>query len=284
VQFLRLLRKPKALTRGVDDAQLKLYSELLPGGFMNYGHFDPPDVAPERLSLQDIEDAQVRYGQLLIDQIRDRERPVLDAGCGMGGLLRLLIAQGFSPTGLTPNRDQIAFLRSRYSQISLIESRFEAVPADQYAGRFGTVITSESFQYMELQGALEILWRILVPGGRWILCDYFRTGETKRRSGHREADFTAAALSRGWRIVHRRDVTANALAAVGYVHMWGVRVGLPLLRFGLGKLHRKRPALHYLFEDFFEDLSTYLRQELEVVDPEIFRREKAYLLYVLERP
>src|SRR5688572_14281368 len=93
--FIRCFKHREACGKDVDDAQLKLYAEILPGDFLNYGFYDNPSLPPEQLSLQDIQEAQIRYGQLLIDAIREPSRPVLDVGCGMGGLLNLLVAQKY---------------------------------------------------------------------------------------------------------------------------------------------------------------------------------------------
>lgn len=42
----------KKTQRVFDDAQLKLYSKLLPGGFLHYGYFDNPAIEPMEISYQ----------------------------------------------------------------------------------------------------------------------------------------------------------------------------------------------------------------------------------------
>lgn len=283
VELLKRLPKQKHGTKAADDAQLRLYSEILPGDFLNYGFFDDPDIAPEKLSLHDIQQAQLRYGRLLVAQIRDRGGAVLDAGCGMGGLLNLLVEQGFSPTALTPNSKQIKYVSSRHPTVPMIHGTFEDIPTDKFRGRFATVIMSESFQYMNLSAALGVMEKILAPGGRWILCDYFRANDRARKSGHLWADFVPALEKNNWQIVSSRDITRNALPAVGYAYMWGRRVGMPIATFVLEKLRRKRPALHYLFEEVIEQSRAYLLDQLELVNPETFARDKKYMLLTIER-
>jgi len=283
VELFKCLGKKKQIHKSADDAQLRLYAEILPGDFLNYGYFDNPDIPPERLSLHDIQQAQIRYGQLLIDQIRDRKGPVLDAGCGMGGLLNLLVEQGFSSTALTPNRTQIQYLQSKHPAVPLVQGKFESIPLEKFRHFFSTVITSESFQYMKLNESLATLRQILKPDGRWILCDYFRTCESTRKSGHRWSDFTSALHEQGWKIISERDITRNALPSVGYVYMCGRRVAVPVTAFVLGKLRRKRPALHYLLEEVIDEIQQYLLDHLNLVNPEVFLREKKYMLLVIER-
>src|SRR5437868_3878636 len=54
------------------DAELKFCADVLPGDFLNYGFYDDPSIPPEQISLQHIQQAQVRYGQLLVNEIRDK--------------------------------------------------------------------------------------------------------------------------------------------------------------------------------------------------------------------
>jgi cyclopropane fatty-acyl-phospholipid synthase-like methyltransferase len=283
VEWLKHLRKKPQAAKAVDDAQLKLYSEILPGDFLNYGYFDDPDIAPEKISLHDIQQAQIRYGQLLIDQIKNKNGTVLDAGCGMGGLLNLLVEQGFSPVALTPNRAQIKYISTRHPAVPMIQGKFEDIPVEKFRRHFDTVITSESFQYVNLAAGLATMERILAPGGRWILCDYFRTTDRARKSGHLWTDFLQALEKNNWRVVSEKDITRHALPAVGFVYMCGRRIGVPVAAFALGKLRRKRPALHYLFEEVIEKSNAYLLDQLELVNPETFAREKKYALLVIER-
>jgi SAM-dependent methyltransferase len=279
----RLACAPPADRKSKSDAELKFCADVMPGDFINYGYYANPALPPEQISLQLISQAQIAYGQLLVDQIADRTRPVLDAGCGMGGLLNLLVAQGFDAVALTPNHAQVEYIRRRHPRLSIIEGRFDPVTLESYGGRFGTVVTSESFQYMKLVPGLQTVAHVLAPGGRWVLCDYFRIAETRRRSGHHWTDFVRALADQGWRIVSERDITANALPTLRYLHMLGSRVGGAAADFAFGKLQRKRPALHYLFEDIVKDWEAYLADQVRTVDPDVFVREKKYMLMVMER-
>jgi SAM-dependent methyltransferase len=220
---------------------------------------------------------------LLIDQIKDKNKPVLDVGSGMGGLLNLLIAQGFPAMALTPNRSQASYIRSRHPGVELFEGKFEAIPFDNYRKHFGTIITSESFQYIHLLEGLSILEMMLAPGGRWILCDYFRTSTSSHRSGHQWKNFTEELSNKGWKIVSERDITTNVLPTISYAYMWGKRMAIPLVEFAVGKLKRKRPSIHYLLDDVIVEARAYLLDQLNIVNPEVFAREKKYMLLVMER-
>lgn len=282
--FIKYLRRRSKSDKGADDAQLELFSQIMPGGFLNYGYSEDPSLPPEKLSLDAIQRAQARYGERLVDLAGGATGPVLDAGCGLGGLVRLLLQRGFAPTALTPNRVQIRHMRTAFPSVPLIEGRLEQIPLDTFRGYFQTVITAESFQYMDLRSAPGIIDKILRPSGRWILCDYFRIGTALGKSGHAWSDFTNALDRQGWRIVSAQDITPNVLPTIAYVGMWGQRLAVPLANYVFAKLERKHPAVHFLFQDLLVDLHKYMLEHLELVDPAIFAREKKYMQLVIERP
>jgi SAM-dependent methyltransferase len=269
--------------KSAHDAELKFCADVLPGDFLNYGYYDDPSIPPDQISLHHIQQAQIRYGQLLVNEICDRQSAALDAGCGMGGLLNLLVAQGFNATALTPNRSQMQHIRARHPNLPFIEGKFDPATLQEYGQRFGTVITSESFQYIKLVPGLKTLQHVLAPSGRWILCDYFRIAETKRRSGHQWTDFNEALSTHGWKVVSQRDITANVLPTLRYLHMLGERVGMAAADFIVGKIRRKRPAVYHLLEGVIGDWRAYVAEQIETVSPEVFAREKKYMLMVMER-
>jgi len=298
---VKLHRGRKESKRVRDDAELALIGRILPGAFLHYGYFDDPSRQPEDISLNDIVRAQARYAQVLIAQMQDRSAPVLDVGCGMGGLLPVLKTNGFSPVALTPDRTQIQYVRNTYPDVPTLHLKFEELAAPDHAehlGRYGTVVTSESLQYLNLDKSLPLIASLLKPGGRWVACDYFRThaaqptpgsnGQAAKpgrveKSGHHWDDFHARLATGGWRVAHQADITPNVLPTLRCLYMWGSRFGLPVLQFAFGKLRRKQPAIHYLVEDALQELHAALADNLEVVNPDTFARNKKYALLVMER-
>lgn len=266
-----------------DNPQLRLYSRILPGGFLHYGYFEDPSVAAADLSLGDLERAQLRYAERVLELVTDSSAPVLDVGAGMGGLSRMLAERGFSPVALTPDRHQVRHIRSTQPGVPVIEGRFHEVDWQEHIGHFGTVVTAESFQYLVLDHAVATCRRILRPGGRWVICDYFRTGPEASGSGHVWSEFEAAAAAEGWRIERREDITAHVVPTLGFVRMLGDRFGLPIVDFLGASLRRKRPALHYVLEETLERVEQLTRERLAEVDPERFFDGRRYLLLALER-
>lgn len=283
-QLLRRLGGGSGLSRTLDDPQLKLYSELLPGGFLHYGYFDDPEVTPDLVCVRDLQRAQARYAENILEHVCDRTTPVLDAGCGMGGLIGEMLRGGLQPMALTPNHAQIEYVRSMYPGVPCFHGRFEKLPPEKYQEHFGTVIMSESFQYMKLRRTLEIITQVLRPGGRWIVCDYFRTASNAgEKSSHMWDSFAEALRGAQMKLVYERDITRHVLPTLAYVHMLGERLATPLVNFVIAKLRKKRPAIHYVLEDTIAELRAYMLAQLQIVNPAQFAREKKYMLLVIER-
>ncbi len=281
-----------------ENAQLRLYNRMLPGDFLHYGYFDDPEVPPETVSFDDLRRAQLRYAEKLIELIDLPDRPVLDAGSGMGGMLGLLRSAGCEVTGLTPDRFQIDHIRGAYPGIPVLHCRFEDLVADRFPDRFrvhfGTIIHSESLQYMQPEGVFAVLGQILGSNGQWIVADYFRRevgaekggdGQSgaRNRSGWRLGDFRARLREHGFRVVSEEDITAHVLPTLGFARLLADRIGLPALDFARDKLRAKTPGLHYVVENVADRARDAAVRSAAVLDPSAFAARKQYLIMSIRR-
>jgi len=281
-----LQRNRKQTKRVYDDAQLALFAKILPSGFLHYGFFDDPETQPQDISIADVHRAQARYAQLLLEHAHDRTGPVLDIGCGMGGLCTMLGERGFAPVALTPDRQQAKHLRRTQPDVPVIECKFENLPdVDAHAARYPTVITSESLQYLKLDRALPLMQRILKPGGTWIASDFFRIkpGIGGGTGQHDWEVFRDALARHGWRIDFERDITRNVVPTLRYISMWARDFGRPAMAFALLKLRAKQPALHYVLEDTLTMIDQVIEDNLQIIDPAAFVENKKYVMLVMRR-
>ena len=281
-RVIKLQRGKKKVKRAYNDSQLQLYSKILPGDFLHYGYFDNPKIQPQDISLNNIHQAQLRYAELILERIVDSSSPVLDVGCGMGGFIKLMLDRGLSPVALSPDRNQIAYIKSRYAQLTAIESRFEDTPCEEHTNRYGTIITAESLNYLNLDASLPLIEKLLKPGGRWIACDFFSTDEAKKRPVH-WGTFERRILQSGLKFVHQQDITPNILPTISYVYMWGNNIALPILNFCLEKLHKKQPGVHYMLEEVIEMVNKEVDRHLDLVNPNMFAVTQRYMLLVMEK-
>jgi cyclopropane fatty-acyl-phospholipid synthase-like methyltransferase len=282
--FVSRALRSRRIHRVRDDAQLKLYSRMLRREFLHYGYFDDTTVTGAEISIGAMERAQERYAERLLEFVIDRAAPVLDSGCGMGGLSRCLLDRGFQTVSLTPDANQIAYIRENLPGASLIHARFQDTDLAAHMNRFGTVIHSESLQYIPLDEACKMTRALLKPGGRWIISDYFRTGEAHEKSGHPWVKFQKAAAEHGFVVTHEEDITANVMPTLAFVHLLGQRIAIPVLEFLMRKIEVKASALHYVLEDLLKEWSAKAARELDVVNPVVFLRDKKYMLVVLTAP
>lgn len=282
-KMVRMSRKRTKQSRASNDAQLKLYAKVLQGGFLHYGYFQDTSVSPESISLQDFFNAQKRYAEHLLKHLTSSQHPVLDVGCGLGGLMHMMKNQGHHVIGLTPDRYQIEYINKTYPDYKLIHGKMERIDVEAYQEHFGTVINAESFQYIKLQKGLQIINSILKPGGRWIISDYFRINKAHEKSGHMWEDFLQEIQKYDMRITNEQDITENIRPTLDFFHMWGNRFGLPLYEFLTEKLERKNAALNYLLEEVLNDTRSFIEDHIKLIEPDQFMRDKKYMILVIEK-
>ena len=88
---------------------------------------------------------------MLIQLIKNIKSPVLDVGCGMGGLSSQLLEKGYKTVGHTLDNLQYEHIRQNLPELEVINSKFENMDRERYSLYFGTIINSESMQYINLE-------------------------------------------------------------------------------------------------------------------------------------
>jgi 2-polyprenyl-3-methyl-5-hydroxy-6-metoxy-1,4-benzoquinol methylase len=282
IKAIKLQKRRKKVMKYLDDPQLKMVSEFLTSDMLHFGYFDDIDIRAEKISIRDLEIAQIRYTDLFFEHISDSTDPILDVGCGMGGLSSLLEQKGYAVEALTPNRHQIKYISEKYKNIRLIQSKYEDYP--DAVPKYGTILNAESFQSIkDLNKAFEMTDQLILPGGKWIICDYFRKGESIEKSGHMWDEFLTVCNKFGWEIVHQQDITENILPTVKYLYMIGSRFIIPLRDYLLKKYEIKQPGLFFLTQEIADEISSKMDFWLEMAKPDRYTLEKKYMLLVLKK-
>lgn len=274
-------QKSKKYDKSAYDLELFFYSRILNNDMLHYAYFDDGQIAPEDISIRRFEEGQIRYSKNIIAQINQQKEYVLDVGCGMGGFLALLIQHGFKVEALTPNVDQKKYIHSKYEEVAVHHCKFEDLSTDK---KYGTIINSESLQYIDLEKAFQRVEKLLLPHGRWIVVDYFRNHEGgRRKSPHPLEDFRNMLTKYHWQIVMEQDISMNILPTIKLVHMYAERFLLPLQHLAFEKLRYKKGWLYYLTKDESAKVIKKMNKEIAVVDPEKFLKERKYMFFVLEK-
>jgi len=263
------------------DLELYLYSKILKNDMLHYGYFEDVNIEPEAISIKQVEDAQIKYAENIIEQIKNTKDSVLDVGCGMGGLSALMLQKGIKAEALTPNKNQIAHIQNKYKGLACHQCKFEDFSSDK---QFGTIINSESLQYISLDQAFANIDKYLLPDGRWIIVDFFRVhAQGISRSSHLLDEFLQKTKENNWKIVYEKDITANVLPTMKIAAMYANRFLVPLTHYAFEKLRYKKAWIYYLVQDLKDSVNKKINKELASVDPDKFANEKKYILFVLER-
>ncbi len=242
-----------------------LYAKILKNDMLHYGYFEDAEIPPDNISINAIEEAQVRYSERIIELIKQKSLPVLDVGCGMCGLSNMLMKNGINVEALTPDENQKRHISKKYPGLTCHHTKFEPFSTET---KYGTIINSESLQYINLDEAFAKVEDILLPGGQWIIADYFRVKtETVNKSGHMLNDFLGAVEKHGWEIAYEQDITANILPTLKFIYMYVDRFIEPLLAFGYEKLKYKKAWLYYLTDEIRESIGKKIDQEINSIDP-----------------
>ena len=142
--------------------------------------------------------------------------------------------------------------------------------------KFGTIINSESLQYIDLDIAFDSASNIISDNGRWIITDYFRIdNDGINKSGHLHSDFLQSIRKNGWKIVHENDMTLNSLPTLKFANTFIDRFIKPLALFSTEKLKYKQGWLFYLTGELRQSMSKKSQKELAALDPNKFIKEKS---------
>ena len=144
------------------------------------------------------------------------------------------------------------------------------------------VICSESFHNVPLEVGVRNVREVLKPGGTWVIIDYYRTRiPAYNRSGHPMQAFRDAVEKNGFRLTEEIDVTDNTTPSLAFFHAWSSRIALPMVDFAAERYFMKHPVMGYLFGDEFA--ARRGRVKLDALDPQVFARDKRYLLQQFSR-
>jgi hypothetical protein len=147
-----------------------------------------------------------RHTELIRAAVPLAGRPVLEVGCGAGGLLGWLAREGARPVGLDPDPDQLARAAAAAPAVPLVAGRGEALPFA--SGGFPLVLCVNSLHHVPLAAqwrAVAEAARVLATGGELLVIEPLPQGpwfellravddETEVRQEARRALTAAAAL------------------------------------------------------------------------------------------
>jgi len=256
---------------------LILGKQLLKSDDLHYGYW-PPDLKVESANWAQ---AQANHSDLILAQIPEGVKTILDVGCGAGAFAKKLIDRGYRVECVTPSRLLAQEAHKLLGDECPIHvTKFEHLETDS---RYDLILFSESFQYVGMGKSLPQVVRLLNPGGHLLICDFFKKNgddEGVLGGGHRMDKFYRRIGEQPFEVVTDRDITAEVAPTMDLVNGFLLQVGRPIRDLVFAFIAGRYPFL-------FRFLNWKYRDKLAQVDRkyfqgerngETFRRHKSYRL------
>lgn len=235
-----------------------LFEFLTRSQHAHFGYFEGLDD-----SLAQAQDRLILRSTRLLS----RNSLVADIGCGLGGAVNLLAAQGHTVFGLDPCPRSIEYARARANspRARFLEVDLAAFAARARGARFDALLLTETLPHFADLGAVFAHCRALLrPGGLVMVHDVVRNSGVPEGpdSFHRRGAMRAAADGAGFDLLEVRDATNRTAPTLSRLaRALGERRAEILAAFGAA-----RPEIARELETFETHLRTlelaFSRQEL----------------------
>ena len=180
------------MTKKIDSKAVGLDIGLLIGRFfmdtedLHYGYWPDDKTA----TAQNFAEAQYRHSKLIIDNIPEGVKSILDVGSGSGNLAKKLLDLGYEVDCVLPSEFLAENIRKKLGNQSTVHvCEFEDLDADK---TYDMILFSESFQYVKLGFSIDKIVEMLPDSGHLLICDFFRKdlpGKSPLGGGHKWKSF-----------------------------------------------------------------------------------------------
>ncbi len=264
---------------------------------LHYGLWDE-DAKPE---VSDFFEAQNRYSEFVMSNIceavQEKSARILDVGCGTGIMLSRLLESGYQVDGVIPSAKLKEQVDQRVSSLNveykpnIYDCFFEDFPGSERNQQYDLVYFSESFQYIPMDENFRVIKSLLKPGGKMLICDFFRTGndgdggpgDGSMGGGHPLGDFYEF-INNDFEILKDQDITRNVSPSLELLNDILMNRLYPAIQSFDTFLRTKYPLLNRL-------IRFYLRKKLRRLkfkyfsgyrSKPVYERYKTYHLIVLK--
>ena len=214
-----------------DSEEIGLEVGLLIGRFflksddLHYGYWEP-EVTVDLLHCAE---AQKAYSDLLLKQIPENIKSILDVGSGSGNTAKKLIDRGHQVECVSPSSFLSEEIEKKLgSTVIIYKTLFEKLKTDN---TYDLILFSESFQYVPIKKSLEKCCQLLNPNGYALICDLFQKDPshfTELRGGHSFSKFQDAIQSFQFKEISNIDVTEQTAPTIQILDDFLTQFGGPL--------------------------------------------------------
>ncbi len=230
--------------------------------------------------------AQEKYTEYLLSHIPATVKTILDVGCGAGKNARRLLDKGYKVDCVSPS----SFLSERAGELlgdasTVFTCTYEELRTDR---RYDCILFSESFQYVNLERAIERTIRLLNDGGYLLICDVFRNdveGKSGIGGGQNIRKFFEQIEQTDLEKIMDEDITAETAPTIEILDDAMRNVAVPAMDSSLEFLRGRYPLItRFLCWKYRKKLAKvrdkYMNGRRTSDD---FRRYKTYRLFLYKK-
>ncbi|MFH1416223.1 MAG: class I SAM-dependent methyltransferase [Elusimicrobiota bacterium] len=280
------------------DWGLRFFRDVLGLEDLHFGLFDD-----EPHTVEGARKAQGRYTDELVGMIPEGVSTVLDVGCGTGTTAFKLKEKGYQVECVNPDAYQESIFHEKFQEkfhenfyekskekpggsIPFHRTTFELFQSDK---KFDLVLMSESSQYIDTGEMVKNLDRVLVPGGWFLLADYFRKTDIPFYRTCKIKDvFMKKITAGGYELTETKDITEGVIPNLTLGMEIYEKYALPVITMGRDYLKSAFPKtsgiVMKVFAGKFKKISYYVFEHTpEKLDAKKFRDNMEYLFQLYRK-
>ena len=230
--------------------------------------------------------AQKNYSDFIFSHIPEGTQKILDVGSGSGNFAKRLIEKKFSVDCVSPSKYLTNQIHDKLGEsVEVFPCIYEDVKTEK---RYDLALFSESFQYINIQAALEKSLELLSENGYLLICDFFRTdaeGKSPLGGGHSLSNFQEILSQFSFEEIENIDITKETAPTIQILDDFLSEVGFPfrdmISRYFQSNYPGFSKLLNWKFKERFEKINRVYFSGYKNIDA--FMKYKTYRLFLYRK-